>query len=332
MFNIPIVLFLFKRNKITDVIKRVAEVQPRKVYLIGDGARTQEEQEQVCACRKLAEEAITWDCEVIKNYAETNRGVYENIAGGAKWVFEREESAIFLEDDNLPEVTFFQFCSEMLDRYKEDSRILWVCGTNYLGKYVPDDGVSYVFTKHMLPCGWASWSKKFCAVYDGNLDGCEDNRIMANIGKEYVSPKLYQQCRKTWMSEWERKQKGQRFLSWDYQMDFSIKANSVFGICPCNNQIKNIGADADSIHGGSSAASLMTKRFCGMESYPIEFPLHHPTTVLADEKFEKMIGDIILVPDWYKAKCKFNDIIRMILRIPSDIRTADYVKGLLHLK
>ncbi len=110
MFDIPIALFLFKRvEKTCQIIKKIAEIQPAKLYLIGDGGRDEEEQALAEECRRAAEAAISWDCEVITNYAESNRGVYENIAGGAKWVFEREDKAVFLEDDNMPEISFFAF-------------------------------------------------------------------------------------------------------------------------------------------------------------------------------------------------------------------------------
>ena len=78
---------------------------------------------------KTVEFLINWDCEVIKNYAKENRGVYQNIGEGARWVFEREEKAIFLEDDNLPETSFFRFASEMLEKYETAPEVLWICGT-----------------------------------------------------------------------------------------------------------------------------------------------------------------------------------------------------------
>ena len=328
MFDIPIVLLMFKRDKITLIIDRLREVRPQKVYLICDGGRDDAEWKTVNQCRKIAEESIDWPCEVIKNYADQNRGVYGNIGEGAKWVFSHEKWAIFLEDDNLPEVTFFRFCKEMLIRYENDWRIIWVCGTNYLGKYQPFDGVSYFFTKHLLPCGWASWSDKFLAMYDGNLEGCDDPRIMKNIPEQYLNKALYRQYRMEWMKEFQKRKAGKRFISWDRQMDFSIKANSVYGICPRVNQIKNIGVDEASIHGGSSMNAIMTKRFCGMDSFPIEFPLVHPKTVLIDKDFEKRIGRIILRPLPLRIRARINPIVRMVFRIPDGIKTKTYFKQL----
>ena len=286
-FDIPVVIFIFKREKAVEIINRIGQVKPKKLYILSDQGRNDEEKERVLECRKKVEAAIDWDCEIIKNYADENRGVYQNIGEGAKWVLRREKWAIFLEDDNLPEITFFEFCKEMLHKYENDTRILWVCGTNYLGEYTSKFGESYVFTKHMLPCGWASWSTKFELFYDGLLKNAEDEMVCDRMKKNYCNKRVYKQYRSLIMKEYERIKSGQRPVSWDYQMDFSIKANNLLGICPCRNQIKNIGVDSDSIHGGNTFDSVMTKRFCGMESYPLSFPLVHPTTVLVDDVFER---------------------------------------------
>ena len=81
---------------------------------MADQGRNEEERVQAEQCRRMVEKEITWDCEIVKNYADENRGVYKNIGEGAKWVLSQEKWAIFLEDDNLPEVSFFCFCKQDL--------------------------------------------------------------------------------------------------------------------------------------------------------------------------------------------------------------------------
>lgn len=152
MFDIPVVLIIFRRcDTMPRIIQRLAEVKPRKVYILADEGRNEKEIEQAHECRKTVEALINWDCEVVKNYAEENRGVYRNIGEGAKWVFEREEKAIFLEDDNLPETSFFRYAGEMLEKYETAPEVLWICGTNYVTDMNGKE--SYAFTQHLLPCG-----------------------------------------------------------------------------------------------------------------------------------------------------------------------------------
>lgn len=295
-FEIPVVIFFMHRQDLVlQVLDQIAKVKPKKLYLLGDGGRSKDEWKLVYACRSAVETRIDWDCEVIKDYAEVNRGVYGNIGQGALRVFQKEERAIFLEDDNRPEETFFYFCEEMLERYKDDTRVLWVCGTNYLEKYEPQDGSSYVFTQHLLPCGWASWSHKFTNMYDGDMVHFNEPGIKEKLKYSYEDKDLY------WQQEYAisgtlDKLKNNKRVSWDHQMCYSLRINSAYGISPKYNQIQNIGADERSTHGGTSMNKVMTKRFCGIRSFPLKFPLVHPNVVMKDSVFETKTKDIILMP------------------------------------
>ena len=296
-FDIPVVLLLFKRKDAAlKIIERLKQVGVSKLYLMADQGRDEAEIKLVMETREAIENAIDWDCEVIKNYASENRGVYGNIALGAKWVFEREKWAIFLEDDNLPEETFFPFCEELLKRYENDNRVLWVCGTNYLGKYESESGASYMFTKHMLPCGWASWGEKFNKYYDGVAKALDDPWVEKRFLDDFPTKEMSD----VYIAPLRRYKKaiaeGKNPASWDYQMCLSIRTNSMYGISPIVNQIKNIGVDEFSEHGGNTMAKIMTRRFCGMDSYPLQLPLKHPKVMMTDLKYEKLIDEIVTPP------------------------------------
>lgn len=312
-FDIPVCLFMFQRkDTVLRIIERISHVKPKKMYLISDQGRNEDEKHRVRECRKAVENAINWKCEVIKDYASENRGVFGNIGMGAMRVFQHEETAIFLEDDNLPEVTFFPYCKEMLERYKDNDRIVWVCGTNYLADYSNDTNDSYMFTQHLLPCGWASWKKKFEKYYDAYFSNF-NNSVIARMKPGYRNNPLYKQQIEVIQRERDRMKNGKPFRSWDYQMCFSIRANDLLGISPAKNQIKNIGVDAFSEHGGVTFADKMTKRFCGMDSHPLEFPLKHPATILIDPVYEAKIGNIILYPLDWRIRKPFGKLKRKIL-------------------
>ncbi len=315
MFEIPVVLIIFKRLKVLEIIRQLKKIKPAKVYIIADNGRNDKEIQECRICREQVEKSLDWGCEIIKNYAETNRGVYAQIGIGAQWVFEREKMAIFLEDDNLPEVTFFEFCKQMLYKYESNERILWVCGTNYLGKTHFKSNASYTFTRHMLPCGWASWAYKFQKYYDGDLSFCNDEKNIELAKSRYYSKRVAKQYSENWLAEYRKIISGERPWSWDYQMDFSIKFNDLLGIVPANNQIKNIGVDDFSAHGGNSFDDVMTKRFCGMNSYPLEFPLVDPTEIVPDLRFEKRINKIITVPYRFTLKKRIRKLIVKLLGV-----------------
>lgn len=328
-FNIPVVLFLFKRiDKPLEVIKQISRVAPAKLYLLADGGRTEEEKAQAVKCREAIENAITWDCEVIKKYESENIGVYSNIAEGAKWVFQREKFAIFLEDDNFPELSFFKFCEEVLVKYQNDTRVLWVCGTNYLKEYEPQDGSSYVFTKNMMPCGWASWADKFNRFYDGELALWQNKYVQGRLIDEYQYKNLYYQDKYNLEYELDAKEAHGKFYSWDYQMSFSMRVHNVYAVVPKYNQIKNIGVDNDSTHGGNSLQDVMVERFCGLETKAMTFPLKHPNSLLLDIPFEISVAKIILSPGFFSLRSMTSRLIRRCL----GIKKAQSVSGFLKSK
>lgn len=313
-FDVPVVLIIFKRkDTVLQIIDRLRQIKPMKIYLLSDQGRNEEEINRVSDVRRTVENAIDWNCTVVKNYAKQNRGVYGNIALGARWIFEREEYAIFLEDDNLPELTFFPFCKELLYKFKDDTRIMWICGTNYLGRYTAKNGSSYMFTKHMLPCGWASWSNKFLKFYDGEIALFKDTYVRERFLADF-SNKAMRDVYEAPLLRYEKEiAQGKQPYSWDYQMCLTVRANSMFGISPVCNQIKNIGVDMDSEHGGNSMNKVMTRRFCGMPSYPLEFPLKHPKGVMTDLEYEEKINKVVTPPFYMRLRHIIASIIKSIL-------------------
>lgn len=318
-FDIPVVLFFFKRyEKTLLILDQLREVKPSKIYLISDGPRGIFEKNEVEICRHQIEKNIDWPCEIIRNYAVENKGVFNRIGLGAKWVFSKEEVAIFLEDDNLPEPTFFRFCEEMLERYANEEQVLWVCGTNYLVNSSQDIKSSYFFTQQMQPCGWASWSKKFNKYYDAYLDNWIPD-VRGNLKKQYLDRVLQSQDYQNWDREKRRLSKSLTANSWDYQMSFSLRYYNMLGVTPVFNQIKNIGVDEHSIHGGTSLKNnVMLRRFCYLETKPLSFPLKHPEKIEINNSLEIKLGNIIKFPLTYRIKGNLVLILKKILNIDID--------------
>jgi hypothetical protein len=314
--DVPVVLIFFKRiDKTIQVLDRIAQARPSKLYLISDGPRDAAEAELVEECRRRVDARIDWDCDVVRDYAPSNRGVYDRIGLSALRILAIEPAAIFLEDDNLPEVSFFRFCEEMLERYRGDDKVFWICGTNYLESYEPQNRCSYVFTRHMLPCGWASWGHKFAKLYDGDMKLLDDPKTLPEILARSGNKALTRQHIRNWLREKGRIVNGQRPNSWDYQMSLTLEGHQLLGIVPVQNQIRNIGVDEFSIHGGHDINNVMTRRFCGMGSHPLTFPLNHCDSVDIDERFDRLTGALILLPLRYRIRGALNRLLRAILRV-----------------
>ena len=293
--NKPIVLVFFNRPEMfRQVLEKVREVKPPKVYLICDAPRLEKnEEEKVNKCKEIAEELIDWECEVIKNYASTNMGCYDRIAGsgGASWVFKYEDEAIFLEDDNVPDISFFRFCEEMLDKYRENEKIFWICGGNYLLDYKNTDNSSYIFSRQMFPCGWASW-KRAWKYYDGTLESWDNDSVRKLVLDKIENEKIRRYKEFVWNKLRNQAKENSRLYTWDHQWQFSIIKNDAYGIVPCKNLIHNIGVGADSTHGGVKLTRKL-KKIVMLPMYSLDFPLTHPKRISIDTNFEREIEKIV---------------------------------------
>ena len=317
-FNIPVVLFTFKRsNTLERIFKVLKEANVSKIYLFSDNGRNDEEKALVTKTRAEILGMIDWPCEVIKMFATENLGVFNSIAMGAKKVFENEEKAIFLEDDNLPESTFFRYCEGMLNKYENNENVLWICGTNYESesKYLDTD---YVFTKHMLPCGWASWANKFNKCYLTNFSILNDKANRKKIKKAYESRWLYRQQIRSFRCEKYREEHNRRYLSWDFHMALSLRYFDLYGIAPKYNQIRNIGIDDFSTHGGNSVKKPNTAKFCEIPTHPMPKQMKGPSEIAINQEFERNITKIVLAPLYIRLLFPIITFTKKILRMYPD--------------
>jgi hypothetical protein len=324
-FNIPIVLFFFKRlTKTLKVLEVIRKVKPKILYLFSDGPRNSEEFRSIQFLRTEIEKFIDWPCEVIKYYSDSNQGVFKQIGLGALKVFSQEKFAIFLEDDNLPTLSFFYYCEELLFKYQNDNKILWICGTNYTHNpdlsYVSD----YFFSQHLFPCGWASWANKFSKYYQ--TDFLKLNRsTLAKIYKLYNNKTLFNIDVENWNKEIINKKLHGKYISWDYHMSFTLRLFDLYGIVPIKNQIKNIGVDDDSIHGGTSTSNVMVQRLTSMDHYELNFPLVHPNKVDLNYKFENKTSLILIPPIFYRIKYRLKSLLMKFFKYSPNTKTKDAI-------
>lgn len=290
-FDVPVGIFFFNRpDLLHKVLEKLQEIKPVKLYLLGDGPRegNQVDTDSSIACHQVIDELVTWDCQVHKRYSEKNLGVFNNIAGGAKWVFQQEKMAIFIEDDNFPETTFFTYCQDLLIKYESEERILWICGNNFLIDYDTPNNESYIFTQHLHPCGWASWSAKFLKYYDSEMAAWSDKNRRQKILKKIKYIPNKSRFHNAFTEERNHFLKGERFVSWDFHMYLSILNNNLIGIVPKNNLIRNIGVDERATHGSASLNEGVAK-YVPQLLKPLIFPLVHPEKVEVNHLFDDQL-------------------------------------------
>ena len=156
----PVAFIIFNRPDTTKrVFEAIRQAKPPKLFVIADGSRSDRLGEaEKCAATRAIIDGVDWECEILTNYSDVNLGCKIRVSSGLDWVFSEVEEAIILEDDCLPHPSFFAFCEELLEKYRNDSRIMQICGSNVLKDQVNIDD-SYYFSKYGPIWGWASWRR-----------------------------------------------------------------------------------------------------------------------------------------------------------------------------
>jgi hypothetical protein len=270
----PVALILFKRSDTTQqVFQAIRQAQPSKLFLIADGPRSNRPQEaEACAAARAVVEQVDWDCEVFKNYSTANLGCGKRLPTGLDWVFNQVEEAIILEDDCLPHPTFFPYCEELLERYRNDTRIMTISGDNTPPGFQRQRQAtdSYYFSIYPRTWGWATWRRAW-QHHDFNM------KQWTKIHEENWLKDILQDDRAVRCWSKILKEASGRTDVWDFQWSLASWLNSGMSIIPNGNLISNIG------HGTAASNTIdMDDPRSNVPTQPMSFPLNHPSFILPD--------------------------------------------------
>jgi len=272
-----VALFIFRRPDATArVLERILASGPRKLLVVADGPRadTPGERELCLQTRALIDRAHTV-CEVVTNYAQSNLGLRKRMSSGLDWVFEQSDRAIILEDDCLPEPSFFRFCEEMLTRYADDPRIMMASGNNFLPRR-RNPKHSYYFSHYAHIWGWATWRRAW-KLYDMRLSDWPARRSTGWLEKtlDTLDEARY------WRDIFDQVHDG-RINTWDYQWQYTCLANNGLSVVPARHLVTNIGLDTAATNTFSE-----TDRHFHARAEPLPLLLRHPRSVQRDVKADR---------------------------------------------
>jgi hypothetical protein len=270
--NTAVLFLVFNRPDTTrQVFRAIRKAKPPRLYVAADGPRAncEGEEEKVKAVRKYVMDNIDWDCEVKTLFRDENLGCKYAVSGAITWFFEHEEMGIILEDDCLPSQSFFWFCEELLDKYKDDQRVMQINGSCLLSNLNLEE--SYFFSKYNHIWGWASWRRAW-AKFSLSIDNFNSDFMQISGLFNSKNEQRY------WYNIFFKYYTGQ-IDTWDYPWTFSVWKNNGLSANPKNNMILNIGFNKDATHTkGKNRFSKLT-----MQDLTI---VKHPKEVVANYKLD----------------------------------------------
>jgi len=231
-----VAFLIFNRRETTaQVFAAIRAAQPSKLLVVADGPRPgRPGEEQECKATRAVIEQVDWPCEVQTNYAKVNLGCRQRVSSGLDWVFSQIEEAIILEDDCLPHPSFFRFCEHLLERYREDERVMMIGGTNYLHNRLKVEE-SYVFSRYFSIWGWASWRRAW-SRYDITMKEWPRLKKQEQLKAFYAQPYMRRFVTSTFDATYR-----ERINTWDVQWFYSCLFNNGLSIIPRVNLVSNIG-------------------------------------------------------------------------------------------
>jgi hypothetical protein len=272
MLQTPVAFFIFNRPELTrQVFAEIARARPRRLLVVADGPRNESEAER-CAATRAVVAAVDWECEVLTNFSDLNLGCKRRVSSGISWVFEQCAEAIILEDDCIPHPTFFPFCAELLEKYREDERVPMICGSSFHGERLHTSD-SYYFSRFGHIWGWASWRRAW-QHYDVRIERWPELRetswLLDLTGDSKTADYWRMIFDKTYAGEID---------TWDYQWLFTWWTQNGLAVVPDTNMISNIGFGDDATHTYTAVGTMAHLPTAGMT-----FPLRHPRDMVRNRE------------------------------------------------
>ena len=256
-FDVPVLLLTWRRPDTTcQVLDALRRVAPLKLYVASDGSRNEAEAKAVQATRNLIAEFVDWPCELKTLFRSKNQGCQLGVSSAITWFFEQEEEGIVLEDDCVPHPDFFPYCRELLNRYRNDTRIWCISGDNFQAGAWRGES-SYYFSRYNHCWGWATWKRcwDYYSDHEQIWEHVKSSDSLQRTMFENPHERFY------WMKIWT-----DLFMcgfpdSWAYRWTLVCMANGGLTALPNLNLVLNIGINNDALHTFSEVAQSNPQAF-----------------------------------------------------------------------
>jgi hypothetical protein len=303
LYTTPILFLIFNRPETTRIVfDQIRQRQPRFLYIGADGPRENHPDDlALCAATRNILTAIDWECEVKTLFRDINMGCGLAPATAITWFFEQVEEGIILEDDCVPEDSFFDYCEILLKKHRDDQGIMMICGTSYQPQPLNSD--AYYFSKYPHVWGWATW-KRAWQLYHFSLATESQQALKSTIRKTFT----HRRERFFWEKNMQMIIQG--LDAWDYQLMYWMWKNNALCITPWLNMISNIGFGPHATHTLDSQSS---------QSHMIRHKLRdirHPESIMSNKSADRYERHAILIgTDLMYYRNKAQSLIRRLLNL-----------------
>lgn len=276
----PVLLVAFNRPEaLKTTLHSVLSVRPSKIYVSVDGPRKthSDDNHKISAIREILKERMDQQCQIVTKFNNQNLGCAKAVTSAIDWLFEFESSGIILEDDCVPDHTFFEFCTQMLEKYADNNDVWTVSGDNFQ-KEKNQTNNTYFFSKYFHCWGWATWSDRWHNY----------RRLNTPIHRDVLATKLNALSdenlffREYWLQVFDSVESGE-VNSWAYPLLFRSFLHDKRHIHPSTNLVDNIGFGFSATHTVHKATENPRHTLC----FPLQHPTHSNRNIFFDQQTDR---------------------------------------------
>lgn len=283
LVDVPVKINIWIREecqrKQFEVLKKA---RPSILFVTSDGGRNEREWEIIRRHRAMFDSEIDWQCTVYSLYMTENTGLYGMGKYRTELIWSTVDRCIMLEDDVIPSVSFFRYCAELLEKYKDDPRISCICGMNHLGVW-DEASADYFFSRQGSIWGYATW-RRF-VMQDRSFHYGKDPYTMKLLRNQLKDNPTFLKKVETYAKE---ELCDGHIAATEFWLEFDMCARGSLQIIPKKNMICNIGCTEDSAHAkGYKYLNSDAKKLFFMKTYELEGEISHPKYMMPDMDYEK---------------------------------------------
>lgn len=240
--SVAVLFVVFNRPELTRrTFERIRAYKPAQLFVHADGARPDRAGEfERCAAVRAVIDSVDWPCAVHRRFQEANLGCGPAVAGALDWFFSEVESGIVLEDDCEPQPAFFTYAAAMLEKYRDDARVMHVSGTGFAPQSGSGDQSAYCLAPFPLIWGWASWARAW-RHYRHQLPDLEEIATVVHHRLSRPADRRY------WTEKFTATREG-LINTWDYQWVFTLWRQGGVAVTPYFSLVANSGHTDDPTH------------------------------------------------------------------------------------
>lgn len=277
----PVALFVYNRPPVTaQTLNAIIQYRPETLFVVSDGPKNSIDDEyKVNAVRELLA-----SCEdlfnVVSLHREENVGCRQSMMTGLDWVFDQVDQCIILEDDCLPDRTFFDYCAQLLDRYQNCAEVMSIGGfraeqLKFSGEY------SYGFSKYPYTWGWATWRRAVTGFRTALAHWSDEDAT--KWLESYLGSGTYARY---WAYKLSSAHRGADL--WDYTWAYHCWRRGGLSVYPSVSMIKNIGFGPE----GTSTVHAQHP-FARQNSQRLVFPMKHPAAIAASRDYDDRVEHLL---------------------------------------